>query len=84
MRGEQRLTFGLIVQPDHVADVFELGQLVNLDAARCERSSWLLDKAGNSQCALLPPSFVYLLSPQEAALFSAGEMATLFRLSLWL
>lgn len=28
-----RLTFGLIVQPDHVADVFELGQLVNLDAA---------------------------------------------------
>lgn len=27
---------------------------------------------------------VYLLSPQEAALFNTGEMATLLRLSLWL
>lgn len=27
---------------------------------------------------------VYLLSPHEAALFNAGEMATLLRLSLWL
>lgn len=27
---------------------------------------------------------VHLLSPQEAALFSVEEMATLLRLSLWL
>lgn len=59
-------------------------------------SSWILmlrDARGtlgfeteqkNSRCVLLPASFAYLLSPQEAALFSAGEMATLLRLSLWL
>lgn len=31
-----------------------------------------------------PKAGVYLLSPQEAALFNTGEMATLLRLSLWL
>lgn len=29
-------------------------------------------------------AWVYLLSPQEAALFNTGETATLLRLSLWL
>lgn len=37
LRRRTGLTFSLIVQLDHIADIFELGQLVDLYAARRNR-----------------------------------------------
>lgn len=83
-RKEACLTFGLIIQPNYIADVFELRQLVDLNAARSNTGITVFHFHKKVSALLLFQACVYLLSPQEAALFTAGEMATLLRLSLWL
>lgn len=74
-------TFGLIFQLNDTADVFEIRQLMDLYAAKEAQNVlfflWQSKENFNSINA-------YQLSPQEAALFSEVETATLYRLSLWL
>lgn len=82
------LTFSLVIQLNYIADIFELGQLVDLYAATRNTGRYsFYFKTKQIKGLGVPFLFkacVYLLSPQEAALFIAGEMATLLRVSLWL